>query len=264
MNCVEVRERLPERALGLLDGDAQWQVERHLEWCAGCRKESAELAQGVEMVSRGLPSATPRPVLEERVVHEVLMAAGKRPRGARRRTVRALAAATLAAAMLAMGAVGWGFAERQKARDTQAEVDQALTTKEGLAALVATFQQDLQTKGTVYQADLYPGLGRQPAGTVVVFAAPAGGRGFALVRVVTPLPAAGGPFSVVLVDRDGHVIHLADELELRQPEGDHVLADLDLRPDLSRPSPIELAHLTGVNVVSKSGATVLTGTFRVS
>jgi hypothetical protein len=263
VNCVEVRERLTEQALGHLDGDDRWQVERHLEWCAGCRKESNELLEGVERVARELPAATPRPGLEERVVHEVLTAAGKRPRGARRQTVRALAVATLAAVLLALGAVGWGVAERQKARDTQAEVEKALTTKQGLASLVAQFQQNLQTKGTVYQANLYPGLGRQPAGTAVVFAAPPGARGFALVRVITPLPAAQGPFSVVLLDRDGHALPLEAVFEAR-PDGDYILDDLALNPDLSRAQPIEMAHLTGINVVTKSGATVLTGTFRVS
>ncbi|MFN2590803.1 MAG: anti-sigma factor, partial [Actinomycetota bacterium] len=251
MNCVDVRDRLTEHALGVLDQDEVWQIERHLEWCAGCRKESQELLEGAEAVGVSLSPAPPRPALEERVVHGVLTAAGRRPR-AGRRTVRVLTAATLAAALLAFGAVGWGFAERRKALDTQAQVEQALTTKEGLANLVATFQTDLRTKGTVYQANLYPGLGRQPAGTAVVFAAPGNRGGFALVRVVTRLAPAAGPYSVVLSDRDGHTLR-PGILELRPEERDLIMANTELAADLTRPSSIDLNHLTGLTVVDRAG-----------
>src|SRR6266702_4781886 len=107
MKCVEVRDRLTEHELGSLSPDDRRHVERHLEWCAGCRKEAAELAEGAETLALALPLDTPAPALEDRVVHEVLAAAGRRPHLARRRTVRALAVATLVAALLAVAAVGW-------------------------------------------------------------------------------------------------------------------------------------------------------------
>ncbi len=261
MTCVEVRERLTEHALGLLDSEELWQVERHLEWCAGCHKESAELLEGAETAARTLPPTTPRPVLEERVVHEVLTAAGKRPRGARRRTVRVLAAAALAAAIMAIGAVGWAFSERQRADEFRAMVDSALKSKEGLAALVKTFESQFQTSGTVYQASLFPGPARQPAGTAVVFTAPRG-PGFALVRVLTPLPQGQGPFSVLLSDRNGHT-RTVGQLE-RKPDGTYILANTDLVDELARSGSVELAHLTGLTVEARSGDPILTGTFRAS
>jgi predicted anti-sigma-YlaC factor YlaD len=261
VTCVEVRDRLTEHALGLLDQDQLWQIERHLEWCAGCRKESAELHEGAEAVGLSFPQASPRPALEERVVHEVLTAAGKRPRVARRRTFRVMAVATLAAAIMAIGAVGWGFSQRHRADELTAAVDSALKSTEGLAALVKTFQTQLQTTGTVFQASLYPGPARQPAGTAVVFTAPRG-SGFALIHVVTPLPSAEGPFSVVLVDRNGHT-RTVGQLERRE-DGHHILAITDLTEELARSDSAELAHLTGLTIVARSGDPVLTGTFRTS
>ncbi|HJP67181.1 MAG TPA: zf-HC2 domain-containing protein [Actinomycetota bacterium] len=262
MNCVTVRDRLTEHALGVLEGDAVWQVERHLEWCAGCRKEAEELLGGVETVSASLPPVKPPPSLEDRVVRQVLTAAGRRPASARRQTVRALAAAALAAAIFALGAMSWGFAERRQARDYAAEAQKALSSKAGLAALVANFQAQFQTAGKVFQAELHPGLGRgQTAGPAVVFAAP-NDRGFALVQVVTPLPAASAPYAVELVDTKGDTLRIGT-LE-RRPDGDYLLANLDLTADQSRTGAVDLARLTGLNVVDRAGRPVLTGTFHVT
>lgn len=260
MNCVEVRERLAEQALGLCDGDDRWQVERHLEWCAGCRKESNEMLEGVERVALELPAATPRPGLEERVVHEVLTAAGRRPRGARRQTVRALAVATLAAVVLALGAVGWGVAEREKARNFKQEVDQALATSRGLTALVEQLRSDLGVAARGYQTALYPGIRHQPAGTAVVFA-PRRGDGFALVTVVTPVPVQGSPYSVLLTDGEGHSM-IAGELSKDEDSGHLVLAELGLSSDRSTTDSVDLANLTTLAVVDKAGNPVLTGTLR--
>jgi hypothetical protein len=259
---VEVRDRLTEHALGVLDGDAVWQVERHLEWCAGCRKEATELFEGVETVSVSLPKVKPPPSLEDRVVREVLTAAGRRPGSGRRRTVRVLAAAALAAAIFALGAMSWGFAERRQARDYAAEAQKALSSKAGLAALVANFQAQFHAAGKVFQAELHPGPERgQTAGPAVVFAA-SNGRGFALVQVVTPLPAANGPYAVELVDAKGDTL-VVGALD-RRPDGDYVLADLNLATDPSRTGAVDLARLTGLNVVDGSGRPVLTGTFHVT
>jgi predicted anti-sigma-YlaC factor YlaD len=260
MTCVEVRERLTEHVLGVLDADAVWQVERHLEWCPGCRKESSELLEGMETLSVSMTPIKPPPALEDRVVRGVLTAAGRRPRSTRRRTVRVLAAASMAAIIFALGAVSWGFAERQKARDLQQEARQAITTAQGLSTVVENLRSQFGVAAKGYQAALYPGIRQQPAGTVVVFA-PARSRapGFVLVDVVTPLVAGDGPFSVLLLDADGHSMVAGT---LTPNSGHLVMANINLLADPSKPNSINLAHLTTLNVVDGHGKPVLTGTFR--
>src|SRR5436190_20219424 len=60
VTCLEVRERLTEYALGLLTKVDASEVERHLEWCAGCRKESAELEEGAARMALALPVIDPQ------------------------------------------------------------------------------------------------------------------------------------------------------------------------------------------------------------
>ncbi len=110
MTCLEVRDRLAEHALGVLRPEESRDVDRLLEWCAGCRKESEELQEGLVSVAMSLPAAEPPSSLEERVVGRVTSAAGTRKMGRRRRRIspRSLVAASLMAVLLAVGAVGWG------------------------------------------------------------------------------------------------------------------------------------------------------------
>ena len=51
MICVAVRELLAELAVGVLTSGERDEVERHLRWCAGCRKEAAELGQAAAIVA---------------------------------------------------------------------------------------------------------------------------------------------------------------------------------------------------------------------
>src|SRR3989442_9496388 len=43
MNCERIREQIPECLAGRLEHDARERVVEHLESCAGCRAEVAEL-----------------------------------------------------------------------------------------------------------------------------------------------------------------------------------------------------------------------------
>ena len=125
MTCAEVRESLSEFSLGLLPGDELREIERHLEWCAGCRRESAELAEGVASVALSLPGAEPPASLEERVVEGVRVAAGSGRTG-RHRGARVLAVAALAAAIMALSAVQWGIAQRHQAESAQVQLQRLL------------------------------------------------------------------------------------------------------------------------------------------
>jgi anti-sigma factor RsiW len=122
VNCLTVRERLAEHALGVLaDGDAS-SVERHLEWCAACRKEAGELQRAASTLAYSVAAAKPPAALEERVVGAVREAAGRRRAAAPRRS-RAAAAGVLAA-MLALSGLGWGavMAGRAGRLEDQVEV----------------------------------------------------------------------------------------------------------------------------------------------
>jgi hypothetical protein len=136
MDCLPVRERLTEYALSTLDRDERAFVERHLEWCAGCRKEAAELTSAAALAGEAVPQAEPPAELEDRIVRAVRAAAGTRPRRRRVRGVAVLAAATLV--LLALG-VGWGASVVQSARHKeQAAVSRADAIAERLDRLFRT------------------------------------------------------------------------------------------------------------------------------
>ena len=68
MTCLEVRDRLTEHALGVLPRTDAREIDRHLERCAGCRKESSELVEGAATMALSLPSALAPPSLEDRIL----------------------------------------------------------------------------------------------------------------------------------------------------------------------------------------------------
>jgi hypothetical protein len=105
--CAFVRGRLTEHALGVLAPKDTTEVERHLAWCAACRKESAELGESAAILAFGAEPAEPAVELEDRVVDAVRAKASPRhAHGFPRRGRTAVAA--MIAAMLAVSGLGWG------------------------------------------------------------------------------------------------------------------------------------------------------------
>src|SRR5439155_17842670 len=105
MNCLSVRERLAEYALDTLELPLASDVERHLEGCAGCRKESEELRDGAAVLAFDLPTVAPPTALGARVIGRVVRARGIRPHRRSRRAWRVAGAAGLAAAIFAAAAL---------------------------------------------------------------------------------------------------------------------------------------------------------------
>ncbi len=202
MTCVEARDLLPEYALGVLPANRVRDLERHLEGCAGCRRETAELHQGVETMSFSLPQASPPPELADRVVRGLFEGARAKPSKARapRRAVRVLAAATLAAALVAFVAIGWGVAERQRAQNITQLAHQRIQNIDQLRKIIGSIG------GQPFQAQLIPVAGIESSGTAIIVSA-SGANSFVAVDVL-PLIPNHGPYIVQLIDRSGRVFSM--------------------------------------------------------
>ncbi|MEW6058806.1 MAG: zf-HC2 domain-containing protein [Actinomycetota bacterium] len=126
MNCLAVREHLPELAMGVLPEGELRAVESHLQWCAGCRKEATELGQAAATVAYALAPARVPQALGDRVVSRVREAAGAPGTKRRVHTVTAvIVAAVVAVAGLGWGAVMAGRADRFADRARRAELRRA-------------------------------------------------------------------------------------------------------------------------------------------
>jgi hypothetical protein len=109
VNCTGVRDRLAEHALGALPAREAASVDRHLGWCAACRKESGELSGASATLAFAVAPQAPSDGLDDRIVAAVRDAVGRRdqrPATTPRRSRLVLVAAI--AAMLAVLGTGWG------------------------------------------------------------------------------------------------------------------------------------------------------------
>jgi putative zinc finger protein len=239
VSCLEVRERLTEYALGLLAAAEMEQIEQHLEWCPGCRKEAAELAEGAASFGLAIPAVQPPAALESKVLGRLRAATSRSGHNGFRRA-RALVGATLVAALVAFGAVGWALAERNHALT----LEERLT---GMRARVESFAQVLSSGGgKTFQAALLPPEGRQGSGFAVVFNAPHQDD-LLFVDVVLP-ENVKGPFVV-------QVIHSNRVWEAgtvkKTASGEWVLAQR---------TGVDLRHPVSVTVLDQQSHIVLTGT----
>ena len=138
MTCLEVRELLPELAVSVLPARDREEVERHLRWCAGCRKETGELGDAAATIAFALPPADLPEALRERVVRDVKHAAGA-PRKLRR--ARAAAASALAAA-IALGSLGWGAVMADRAGEFEQRANDAERRRNDAIALFVQLIDD--------------------------------------------------------------------------------------------------------------------------
>ena len=258
MTCAEVRENLSEHALGLLASEDQREVERHLQWCAGCRKESAELLEGMAAVAMSLPPAEPPFALEHLVVTRVSAAAGRVRNRNYRRGIKVLAVTALGAAVLASSAVGWGVRQRNQAdlaKDRLGSVNQQTADT---VRLITQMQSQLNGTGKLYEASLFPVSRREEGGTALMYAGPDGIAGWVFVDVVASLDQGSGPFAVNLVSATGQ--RLAVGTLTQTLNGDYVLYRQDLPKDFNRPNAVELSEVMALEVIDRLGTRLLTGT----
>lgn len=260
MTCVEVRDRLPEHALGVLRDEQLRQVERHLEWCAGCRKEEAEMLEGLAGVALAMPPVEPHPSLQERVIHAVAAASGRMRSATGRRRLRLLAVGALVAAISAATAFGWAFAERAKVQGLREKVASVENSQRGLTKLFNDLKADSGSSGRLYEANLFPGRpAHQQAGQALVLSGPKG-RGFVLVEVVLHLDQARGPYRVTLQERSGKVWNVG-RLEVTS-NGTYVLLH-QFSGDQGEIAP-PLRKLSLLNVLDRTGTPLLVGSIQLA
>jgi hypothetical protein len=244
MSCLDARENLVEYVMGTLGPEDARRLDRHLEWCEGCRKEVAELREGLAPIALSLDPVEPPRQLEERVVARLMTAAG-RWKAAPRQGARALVAATLAAVLVALGALGWAVAERQHVVGVkQHAADQLNQAK--------AFARFLESVGaTPYFSTLRAtSQSSEVSGSVVVYSARSV-KDFVLAQLVLP-EGESESYSFELTDRTGAILSGGRLTKTNNPNA-WLFLDQTGR-NLSR----------GVNVLvlDSSGSAVLTGVLK--
>jgi hypothetical protein len=232
--CAAVREHLPEYAVGVLPERARLELERHLEWCAACRKEAGELSGAAASLAFALPPGELPDGLLSRVLAQIARAV--RTPASRRRT-RAAASVAIAA-MVALSALGWGAVMAGRAERFQvlarAEADRQVEALRQVQKVFQTFQGEL---GTGLRAD-ETRLARLAPTTI-------GGGGGAALQFVSPsmldfvmvhlsgLRADGAlPYRVWLIDGEGRALRAGRLTALDANGGGEVFHqfDIDLTP----------------------------------
>jgi hypothetical protein len=253
VTCLEVRDRLVERSLGALHLDDATEVDRHLLWCAACRKEAAELDRAAATFALTLAPAPPDPGLEDRVVAAVHTAADA-PSGRSGRRGLAATASVIAAAV-AVSALGWGVAmagraERFHASATQEQRRQGVLIRR-LDALVG--DQVFQSTGNrAFLGTLAPTSGGIGGGSALMWLSPTI-TDFTIVTVagLPPGDQDALPYRIWIVnDTTGKKLGVGDPIQRLNADGGAMRVQ----------NADDLAGFRSVMVTDATGKVVLQGT----
>lgn len=254
MNCLAVRDRLPDYALATIALRDRTAVDRHLAWCAACRKESGEFEEAAAVFSFAVPPADPSPRLEEDVVR--IVRSQPRKEVATRRRLRMAAAAAVVAGIVAVSGLGWGAimarrADRLEDRSLFAKADASAATqfKNVIRGTVLRDPQDQTRYATL------TGAGSSRAGGWGLLMLLSGDHDVAGIKVSSlDLSGGQGPYSAWLVDRLGDPIELGS---IDAPDGSG-------SAELFRRFGRSLDGVTKVLVRDAEGSLVLHGPFEES
>jgi hypothetical protein len=253
MDCVAVRDRLTEHALSALPVGERAFVDRHLEWCAACRKEAAELEHAVGAIGFTADQVDPPVHLEDRVVRRMQAVAGARAPWKRR--LRVLSAATIAAVLVAVLGVGWGAAmfarqqtDRQRLGSAETKVKVLTDKLENVLNRIIGHPGGSRPEEQVLEGQLAPyGQGSGGAGAIVLLSPTR--EDWALVAVGA-VPQKGVPYHVTLQDRYGAVLNVGTINKLDRQGSGFVWSEFGTN----------LKRYVYVLVRDASGRIVLTGT----
>ena len=205
MNCVTVGVGLTERALGTLPARERAGIDRHLVWCAACRKEAAEIESAAAVFAFGVDQTEPDPALEASVVAAINHASGRRaPHTAPRRG--RLAVVAVLAAMLAVSGLGWGAVMAGRAARSD---EAALVTTLRQQSAAERFSRILSTaefagEGEVFLGTLGPSSEGGGGGSALTLVSPTiTDMAVVLVNGVPPAERKHVPFTVWLRGPDG-------------------------------------------------------------
>ena len=233
MTCLTVRERLSEHSLGVLPEGNRRVVDRHLEWCAACRKEAAELRRAAATLAYSVAPVEPPVGLEDRVVEAVRGAAGLRRAAAPRRS--RVAAAGVLAAMLALSGLGWGAVMAGRAERAAEQVESVRIEQ---AESVANFRELIEElegadpANIIELATLLSPRSRPGTGDALVLLSPStDDLVFVMLRGLTEIREAQLPLEVTLVsDESGElVVGRIEALDAVGGGGVYRIFDLNLR-----------------------------------
>jgi hypothetical protein len=253
MDCVDVRDRLTEYALSLLPAPEVGPVEHHLSWCAGCRKEAAELAGGAAAAGMSLPQSDPPKGLEERIVREIRAASG--PPVERRGRARSRTLIVLAATLAIFMGLGWWatFGDLQTSKKAQRTSEsEAKRINQQFVKLLREFTSGPRTpspRDALRDIQLTPELGRSGGGKAVVFLSPE--RDDWVLVYVGGLDPKAGPYGATVQNPDGTVLALGQQTP-----------DSGGGVTLFGQFPRSLKPFTRIVVTDGTGHVVMTGTAR--
>jgi hypothetical protein len=251
VTCLEVRELLPEHAMGVLGETDRERIQRHLQWCAGCRKEAGDLGQAASTLALALAPASLPEGLGERVVARVRRATGAPGTRRRARTAAAsLLAATVAFASLGWGAVMAGRADRFADRAEQAERAQEAAIERFQTVLSRVIPSDSVSSSDTHLGQLTPVASGTGGGFALQLVSPEI-LDFVMVIVNGLDDPDGLPLRVWLVNDQGRALRGGRIDELDANGGAEVYHQFKTRG---------LGGFTTVNVVDSTGEVVLTGT----
>jgi len=251
VTCLEVRELLPEHAIGVLGEPERERIQRHLETCAGCRKEAGDLGRAASTLAFALAPAPVPAGLGERVVARVLRAADAPGTRRRARTATAgLIAAAIVFASLGWGAVMAGRAERFADRAEQAQREQAIAIQHFQQVLANVIPGRPLPDNETHIGPLAPVASGTGGGFVLQLVSPQI-LDFVMVIVNGLDDPAGLPLRVQLVNERGRTLRAGRIDTLDADGGAEVFHEFQTQ---------DLGGFTTVNVVDASGRVVLTGT----
>lgn len=252
VSCSVVRGLLTEHALGVAGPRDALIVERHLAWCAACRKEVQELARATAMFAYATPPANLPDDLEDRVVDAVQRAAG-RPISPRRRAARRAGTLVLAAAIALSGLGVGAVIARRSAPSEQTEVaaDRAGKALEEFSRVVEDLRF-MDPEADVFLGVLGPETTGRARGTAMTIVAPwLKDRAVVMVTGLPDTPARL-PYRVAIADGMGTIIDVGTVSSL-DPGGEATVI-----ASVSR----DLTPFVNVFVTDARDRVVLRGTLR--